>query len=153
MVSRVRWIIGAVAPVLLVVILVNMPPLTPCMSNPAASDGQYWFPATRVVAEPWRGKHHVYGIFTIPERYKFDHLYTATLTIQGIDAEFQAGSPEDEDAQGAQVETGFYNKRVYLSTRTALWFLVTGRFGNVRTSCHWWLSITEKSKFSESEMP
>jgi len=86
----------------------------------------------------------VYGIFTIPEQYKFDHLYTAKLTIQGVPTAFQAGSPEDEDINSGRAEPGYYIKRVYLSTRTSLWFLLTGRFGDLRTSCHWWLIVADR---------
>jgi hypothetical protein len=125
-------------------VLVNMPPLTGCRSEAPVATNQYWFRATETVVQPWRGLHHVYGVFKIPGRYKFDHLYTAKLTIQGIPAEFQAGSPEDGDFYSSRTEPGYYTKRVYLSTRTALWFLLTGRFGNLRTSCHWWLVIADR---------
>ena len=125
-------------------VLAALPPLTPCFSEGPVAAGQYWFRATKTVVEPWRGPHHVYGIFTIPVQYKFDHLYTARLTIQGVPTQFLAGSPEDEDINGGRAEPGYYIKRVYLSTRTALWFLLTTRFGDLRTSCHWWLVITDR---------
>ena len=144
-VKRKWWIIGAAVPILLAVVLVNMPPATECMSSPPVTEHQYWVRASKVVAQPWRGRHQVYGIFTISEQFKFDHLYKASLTIQGIDAEFKAGSPEDEESANVTTESGYYTKRVYLSTRTALWFLVTGRFGNVRTACHWWLVIASRA--------
>jgi len=133
-------------PVLLTVILLNMPPFTDCAPNPPASDGEYWFPPTRVVVQPWRGPHHVYGVFVVPERYKFDHLYKATLTIQGIGAELQAGSPEDVDTEEASPEAGSYRKRVYLSTRTAFRVLLTGGFGDLTMPCHWRLILTEKAR-------
>jgi hypothetical protein len=82
----------------------------------------------------------VYGIFVIPEQYKYDHLYTVNLTIQGVPTPFVAGSPEDGD----HLEDGYYVKRVYLPTRTALWFLTTMRFGDLRASCHWWLLISDR---------
>lgn len=140
---------GIVAGVVLVLcatatVLIKMPPLTGCRAETPVAAKQHWFQATRTVAQPWRGPHHVYAIFTIPEQYKFDHLYTAKLTIQGIPAEFQAGSPEDEDYYSGRAEPGYYAKRVYLSTRTAMWFLLTGRFGDLRTSCHWWLVIADR---------
>ena len=124
--------------------LAMLPPQTACSSDATQPTGQYWFRAVKTVVEPWRGPHHVYGIFTIPEKYKFDHLYTAKLTIQGMATAFQAGSPEDEDMSSGRAEPGYYIKRVYLSTRTALWFLLTGRFGDLRTSCHWWLIVADR---------
>lgn len=124
--------------------LVNMPPLTDCRAEAPVEAKQHWFRATKTVVQPWQGPHHVYGTFTIPEQYKYDHIYTAKLAIQGIPAEFEAGSPEDEDAYSGRSEPGYYVKRVYLSTRIALWFLLTGRFGDLRTSCNWWLVIADR---------
>lgn len=146
--SRATGIAAAVAAVCLAIaaVLAGMPPLTACRAEAPVLANQYWFQATRTVVQPWRGPHHVYGIFTIPEQYKFDHLYTAKLTIQGIPADFQAGSPEDEDIYSGRPRPGHYIKRVYLSTRTALWFLLTGRFGDLRTPCHWWLVIADRAR-------
>ena len=147
--NKLRWLI--VLSILLVLlttttVLVNMPPLTDCRSEAPVEAGQHWFSATQTMVQPWRGQHHVYGIFKIPEQYKFDHLYTAKLTIQGIPSELQAGSPEDEDIFSVRAESGHYIKRVYVSTRTALWFLLTGRFGDLRTSCHWLLVIADRAR-------
>ncbi len=80
----------------------------------------------------------------IPEQYKYDHLYSAQLSIQGFETEFLAGSPEDEDPYMVTAKPGYYSKRVYISTRTALWFLFTGRFGDLRASCHWWLILKDR---------
>jgi len=143
---KAPWIVLAVALAFLATatVLVNVPPLTECRSEAPVVTREYWFRAMQTVAQPWRGPHHVYGIFSIPVQYKFDHLYTAKLTIQGVTTEFIAGSPEDEDIYSGRAEPGYYIKRVYLSTRTALWFLLTGRFADLRTPCLWWLVIEDR---------
>ncbi|MDH5670379.1 MAG: hypothetical protein OEY86_20450, partial [Nitrospira sp.] len=117
-----RWIVGAVVATMIAAVLLNMPPFTECEQNSPVSDYQYWFSPAEIVVQPWRGRHHVYGDFTVPERYKFDHLYTAKLVILGAAAELQAGSAEDEIPNSGRSEPGYYTKRVYVSTRTALWF-------------------------------
>ena len=122
--------------------LINVPPLTECGSEPPVQTKQYWFRAERTYVQPWRGPHHVYGLFTVPNQYKFHHLYAATLSIQGVETEFTAGSPEGSD-DTVITKPGYYTKRVYISTRTALWFLATGRFGDLRMPCHWWLVLTD----------
>jgi len=127
-----------------VMVLVNAPPLTDCKSESSPNPKEYQVRAIQTVAQPWRGPHHVYGTFMVPERFKFHHLYTAKLMIDGVPAEFTAGSPEDEDIYSGEAEPGHYIKRVYLSTRTALWFLLNGRFGHLTRSCHWWLVIAER---------
>ncbi len=126
-------------------VLVNMPPLTDCRSESPVAATQYWFRATQTVVQPWRGRHHVYGMFSVPVRYRGSRLYTARLMIQGVTYEFPETSPEGGDHDNGRGDHGHYIKRVYFSTRTALWFLLTGRFGDLRTSCHWWLVIADRT--------
>jgi len=126
------------------VLLIRVPPITSCRSEIHNNSKEYWVPAIETVAQPWKGRHHVYGIFVIPEQYKYDHLYSAKLSIQGFETEFSAGSSEDEDPYAATARPGYYVKRVYISTRTAVWFLFTGRFGDLRTACHWWLVLKDR---------
>lgn len=125
-------------------LLINAPPLTQCRSEVSVDPKEYRVPALETVVQPWKGRHHVYGMFVIPEPYKYDHLYTTKLIIQGFETEFIAGSPEDVDPHTKVVKPGYYVKRVHVSTRTALWFLFTGRFGDLRTSCHWWLILRDR---------
>jgi hypothetical protein len=86
----------------------------------------------------------VYGMFSVPDQYRHNRPYTARLIIQGFTEEFPETSPEGEDIYNGRAETGYYNKRIYLPTRTALWFLLTGRFGDLKRSCHWWLVIADR---------
>jgi hypothetical protein len=124
--------------------LLQLPPRTACDYVPQEKQGEHWFQAIRTVAQPWFGRHHVYGVFIIPNAYKFDHLFAAKLIIQGTHQEFPAGSPEDSEISNLEFAPGHYQKRVYLSTRTTLAFLATGRFGDLRSTCHWWLIISKR---------
>lgn len=126
------------------VALANIPPMTDCATEKPFSSNQYQVRATWIEVQPWRGPHHVYGTFSVPEYYKRDRLYTAKLMIQGFTEEFPHMSPEGEDIDSGPAEHGYYIKSLYLPTRTALWFLLTGRFGDLRTSCHWWLIIEDR---------
>jgi hypothetical protein len=127
-----------------VIVQANAPPLTDCKTESPINPKEYRVQAIQTVAQPWLGPHHVYGIFMIPEQYKYDHLYSAVLTIQGFENHFTSGSSEDEDPQAVRAKPGYYVKRVNVSTRTALWFLLTGRFGDLRMSCHWWLVLVDR---------
>ena len=144
--SRASWIIAAVAFALLgmAALLVNIPPLTDCRSEAPATAKQYWFRAAQTVVQPWRGQHHVYGMFSVPDQYSRDRLYTARLIIQGLTEEFPESSPKGGVIYNDRAEAGHYMKRVYLPTRTALWFLLTGRFGELKMPCHWWLVIADR---------
>ena len=126
------------------IVLVNMPPLTGCRSEAPVAAKQYWLRATQTVVEPWLGPHHVYGIFMVPDQYWRDRLYIARLMIQGFTEEFSETSPEGGDTFNDRAEPGHYIKHAYLPTRTALWFLLTGRFGDLKLSCHWWLVIEDR---------
>ena len=64
--------------------------------------------------------------------------------IQGFTEELPETSPEGGNIYDDRVDLGHYNKRVYLPTRTALWFLLTGRFGDLKMPCHWWLVIADR---------
>lgn len=86
----------------------------------------------------------MYGIFSVPDQYRRDRLYTARLMIQGFPEEFPETSPEGRDIYNGRAEPGHYIKVLYLPTRTALWFLLTGRFGDLKTPCHWWLVIADR---------
>ena len=126
------------------IVLVNMPPLTGCRSEAPVAAKQYWLRATQTVVEPWLGPHHVYGIFMVPDQYWRDRLYIARLMIQGFSEEFSETSPEGGDIFNDRAEPGHYIKHAYLPTRTALWFLLTGRFGDLKLSSHWWLVIEDR---------
>ena len=125
-------------------VLLNMPPITDCHSEAPVAAGQHWFRATQTVVLPWQGQHHVYGTFTVPDQYRRDRLYRAKLVIQGFSQEFAEVSPEGGDSYNGRAEPGHYIKRVHLPTRTALWFLLTGRFGDLKMPCHWWLVIADR---------
>jgi hypothetical protein len=144
---RAAWIATAVVVALLTAatVLVNMPPLTECPSESPVAAKQYLFHATQTVVQPWRGPHHAYGIFSVPDQYKRHRLYTARLIIQGFTDEFPESSPEGGVIYNGEAEPGHYIKRVYLPTRTALWFLMTGRFGDLKMPCHWWLVIADRT--------
>lgn len=128
-----------------VAVLIQLPPRTACDRAPHEKQGEHWFQASQTVVQPWFGRHHVYGVFAIPEQYKFDHLFTAKLVIQGVHNELQAGSSEYTDMPSSTWKPGSYRKRVYLSTRATLQFIAMGRFGDLRMPCHWWLVIRNRS--------
>lgn len=111
---------------------------------PLQSGRQHWVRATEIVVQPWRGEHHVYGVFTIPVRYRDQCRYTAELKIYGLSAGFPDITSGAGNAYDEQANREHYLKRVYFPTRMAFWFLLTGRFGDLTTPCHWWLAIVEQ---------
>lgn len=131
------------AAVLTVAWLLSPFSMTTCDFSEPGKTSEFWFQAVEVVVRPWMGRHQVYGVFIIPDRLKHHGLYSVTLRIEGIEREFLAGSPENEDIEGT-IPAGYYLRRAYIPTRMAMWFFFTGRLGNLRDPCHWWLVYKDR---------
>lgn len=129
---------------LLVVTMLNMPQFTSCNQNPPVSDHERWFRAAKVVVQPWRGPHHVYGVFFVPKQYRRDRLYKAKLVVQGLTEELPETSPASGGGYDGRVDPGLYAMQLYLPTRMAIWLLFTGRFGDLNAACHWWIVIADR---------
>ncbi len=143
---RLIWAIGALV-ITVMVIAMTWPMnsrVTACIPVDQALSQKSSFQAVDVVVQPWKGRHHVYGVFVIPDRFKYHRLYAVRLRIEGINAEFSAGSPENEESDSPVPLHGYFLRRAYLPTRTALWLVITGQFRNLLVPCHWWLVFVER---------
>ena len=126
--------------------LLNKPPTAECASEAPADHKGYGIPATKVVVRPWLGPHHVYAIFVVPNRYKHNKSTAATMTVRAFDHSFLVGAWSDKQyVDGVFAEPGSYLLSRYIPTRVALWYLVTGRFGDLRRPCNWRLAFMERS--------
>ena len=114
----------------------------PCGAQTQDSPGSYTVWAKAVVAKPWLGPHHVYGIFMVPGRF-LHRRDRATLSVGeyrvAVDFRQSRASLNSE----ATIQPGHYGKRVHIPTRVGLKFLVTGRLGDLRTPCTWSIRIEE----------
>jgi hypothetical protein len=123
-----------------------MPPTTNCGAEAPDDSKIHTIRPTKVVVQPWKGRHHVYGIFMVPQSHKHERKYTSALYIQGFDGEFTPGrDPETEYAEEMVAESGHYLERVHVPTRVALWFLFTGKFSDLQVPCNWALVFTERA--------
>jgi hypothetical protein len=126
--------------------LVNMPPTADCSDEAPANHKVHEIRATKVVAHPWLGKHQVYGIFMVPNRYKDARRYSVTMSVQGFDGEFTTGrGPGKPYVEDVAAEPGYQVKRGYVPTRVALWLLFTGHFGDLHAPCNWTLVFIERA--------
>ena len=127
--------------------LLNKPPTTNCGAEAPADSKIHTIHPTKVVVQPWQGRHQIYGIFVVPNRYRDERRYAAALNVRGVtglsvtNGSAEYGS-EDEISGGP----GHYVKRGYIPTRVALWFLFTGRFGDLRAPCHWTLGFVHRAQ-------
>jgi hypothetical protein len=129
-----------------VVWLLNKPPTADCAAEAPADHRAHEIRAAKVVVQPWLGQHRVYGIFMVPNRFAHNKKYVVTLTVRGFGRYFAVDEHSDKLYVGdVSAEPVYYFLRSYVPTRVALWFLVTGLFGDLRRPCNWALVFVERS--------
>jgi hypothetical protein len=110
----------------------------------ASSNGekQYAYPE-KIVVKPWRGRHHVYGVFMIPKASKNDQLVTVTVsenkTYCGQMMNFSAASDEDIDTK-----PGYHLMKGYINTRVALYLIIKGKIDQMKQPSNWKLGYVDK---------
>jgi len=129
-----------------VVWLLNKPPTVDCAAEAPTDRKAHEIRATQVVVQPWLGKHHVFGIFLVPSRYRHNRKYIVTTTVRGFGHLGTIGERFDEQYVDDPVAgPGHFLLRSYVPTRVALWFLLNGLFGDLRRPCNWTLVFVERS--------
>ena len=146
---KTAWILSLGIAVVLtctVAWLLNRAPTGDCPAEAPVDHTAHTVLATKVVAQPWLGEHHVYGVFMVPNRYRHNKTYVLTMTVQGSDRVFAGGERSGKQyVDDASTESGHYVLHSYLPTRVALRFLFDGRFGDLRNPCNWRLVFVERS--------
>ncbi|MBU7583259.1 MAG: hypothetical protein KAF91_10190 [Nostoc sp. TH1S01] len=98
-------------------------------------------PASQVVVQPWRGEHHVYGIFMVPDEYKEAPFFVLTVLGAGNYCSRPFGYSQNYDAVFAQ--PGTHLIRYYLRTRIALRLIVQGSYFQLNDQKNWRLIYPE----------
>jgi hypothetical protein len=135
-----KWAIAP--PLLLATLLFLICVFTPkprvcCDFGDTESDPATWQThAAAVIVRPWRGAHHVFGIFVLPDRFQPGN--SGRLTIQGTNFEkneriFYRGTRKS----GVQAPPGYYVIKVYVRTRAALGLMLQGKLGKLNHPCNW----------------
>ncbi|MCM0590314.1 MAG: hypothetical protein HEQ35_15035 [Gloeotrichia echinulata IR180] len=121
-------------------------PITPCRSSAFISSGQrekYYTYPEKLVIQPWNGRHHVYGIFMIPNGYENDHSFT--LSIPGNQT--YCGSIvnyENLRNVGIYPPPGYSLMKGYVNTRVAFWLILQGKGYQLKQPSSWRLGYVEK---------
>lgn len=145
MLSRLTAAIGLAFIVGTTVWLTSRSPTVGCGPPAARGSNMHHIAASKVVVRPWFGRHHVYGIFAVPDRF-IQRRYSAILAVDDFEAPIIRNLiPQKAYIDASLARSGHYLERAYVPTRVALWFLFTGRFGNLRTPCHWHLAFDART--------
>ena len=113
--------------------------LCPTMTDNLSKSNSLKFHPIKVVAEPWRGEHHVYAIFALPLQYK-DSYYRSHLLVKDTDKPWDV-TPTDGLRYGATTPDDHFLVIGFFPTRLTLWYWASGRFGDLQQPCNWTLHL------------
>jgi hypothetical protein len=123
--------------------LLSKPPTYDCATD-RSTDPQK-IHATKVVVQPWLGRHQVFGIFMVPLLYRSGRTYSGRISVQSFNEEFIPDWHQIQWVEDLVVEPGYYLVQGYLPTRIALWFLFTGHFGDLLDPCNWTVEFVKRT--------
>ncbi len=96
------------------------------------------FTPTQVVVEPWKGRHHVYGIFAVPLGVYPEGILKVSLPGLG---EVCGGVTDVQFSQapirGVQPKAGTYLIKANLRSRLVLWVILQGYFNSLLAADAW----------------
>ncbi|MBW4563616.1 MAG: hypothetical protein KME32_21225 [Mojavia pulchra JT2-VF2] len=102
---------------------------------------KYQVQATKVVVQPWRGEHQVYGIFMVPNEFKETPFFVLTVKGAGSDCSKPFGYSQNYD--DIFTEPGTHLVRDYMRTRTALRLILQGLYGQINDKQNWTLTYPQ----------
>ncbi|MEH2335514.1 hypothetical protein [Nostoc sp.] len=97
--------------------------------------------ATKVIVQPWHGRHHVYGIFMIPNEYKQAQFFV--LTVKGAGSYCSKQFGYQKNFNDIFAEPGTYLLRKFIRTRTALRLILQGLYFQINDKQNWTLTFPE----------
>jgi hypothetical protein len=123
----------------------NRPPNTDCLPEASAFQRVTEARAIKVVVQPWRGPHHVYGLFIIPNRFIDTKRYAVTISVEGVVV--YCMWVEKSVRQTRRVISAERVESLvpeYLPTRVAMWFLINRRLGDLRRPENWAIVFSDR---------
>ncbi|MEH2467140.1 hypothetical protein [Nostoc sp.] len=97
--------------------------------------------ATKVIVQPWLGRHHIYGIFMIPDQYKQTQFFV--LTVKGAGSYCSKQFGYQKNFNDIFAEPGTYLLRKFIRTRTALQLIFQGLYSQINDKQNWTLTFPE----------
>jgi hypothetical protein len=142
---RSRYQFMAIASIVVALLLaeaggwfLNRPPNTDCLPEVSAPQRITEARAVKTVVRPWRGPHHVYGLFIIPNQFVETKRYAVTISVEGVLYYcLWVERSLKHKREVISAEPGGYLVREYVPTRVALWFLINGLSGDLRRPENW----------------
>ncbi|NJL81313.1 MAG: hypothetical protein HC836_07785 [Richelia sp. RM2_1_2] len=125
-------------------------PVTACYEWGFSSQAEkYYVYPEKIVVEPLRGRHHVYGIFQIPGGYLNDKLLQLEIPGKGTYCGILSYSGT-VTTDGVYAKPGHYLMKGMLNTRIAIALILQGKQKELQQLDNWKLGYTKiEEKISE----
>lgn len=91
--------------------------------------------ASKIIVEPWEGRHNVYGIFVLPAGYQAKRFFA--VSVDGPNPYCGIITILDQPAYGVGIQPGERIAIGHLRTRTALWLLTQGKQEALKQPSNW----------------
>lgn len=112
-----------------------------CKDASFLGNGQVFSEHPNVVfAQPWRGRHNVYGIFILP--YQRQIKFPVMLTVKGAGSYRKEKSMVKTAIYCYPAKPGYVTLKVCLKTRVALLMILRGLFNQLKEPLNWTLTYT-----------
>ena len=98
--------------------------------------------ASKIIVEPWEGRHNVYGVFVLPAGYQAKHFFA--VRVDGSDPYCGKVTMLDQPAYGVGTQPGDRIAIGHLRTRTALWLLTKGKQEELKQPSNWVLGTKKQ---------
>jgi hypothetical protein len=103
---------------------------------------KYQVQATKVVVKPWRGQHHVYGIFMVPDEYKKSPFFVLKIKDVGSFCEKPFGNKQHFDDISAA--PGTHLIKDHIRTRLAIRLIFQGLYNQLNDKENWTLTFPQE---------
>ncbi len=101
---------------------------------------------SKVVIQPWRGRHHVYAEFVLPpEGYLVNNQFRVNLDSLGDFCGGISSLPNEQGKNGVAI--------AHFRTRTALWLIAQGKLNALNQPENWQLDILPLNSLTPKETP
>ncbi|WP_066378236.1 MULTISPECIES: hypothetical protein [unclassified Anabaena] len=107
----------------------------------ASKNQKFQVQATKVVVQPWRGEHHVYGIFMVPDEYKKTPFFV--LTVKGAESKCSKPFGYNQNYDDIFAEPNTHLIRMYFKTRVALRLILQGLYSQLNNPQNWTLTYPQ----------
>ncbi|BAT54227.1 unknown protein [Nostoc sp. NIES-3756] len=106
-------------------------------------NAKYYTYPDKIVIQPWRGPHHTYAVFQIPNGYQHEYLFRLKIPKEPIHCGGLA-PVEQNVLAGIPRKQGYYLTRGYLNTRIALNLIFQGKINQLKQPQNWRLGYVKQ---------